>query len=492
MKIAIGQVMHESNTFSSVKTTVESFKEYQWIYGEEILEKNRNVKGYLGGMIDKGNELGVDLIPTFSAFCNPSGLITKQTYETLRDELITAIKYAEQLDAICLALHGSGVAEDHYDLEGDLLKALRKAVGYEIPIVVALDLHGNITKEMVKEADALLGVNYYPHTDTFDRGQEAMALAVKIVQGDTHPVMSFVKLPLIIFPSTTYRSPAKDINERCWSWEKEEDVIDCTFFHGFARADTPDTGAAVVTITNNDIHLAQKISADIANRVWGLREKFVYNYPSPEVGIDKALLIEGYPIIINETSDNPGSGAPGDGTFLLKSMIEKDVPNSCFGFIYDPIVAKIAHESGVGSTINVELGGKTDSLHGNPLFIKAYVKSLTDGKFIRTSSMSKGALINLGKSARLQIGNVDIIVCSVKSQTLDEQVFLIHGIDVTKYKLVALKSCQHFREVFQPISKEIITVDSPGISTSNASFYEYDKLPRPIYPLDPNCHFQCQ
>lgn len=489
MRIAIGQFAHETSTFSEVETTVETFKNAEWTSGHEIIEKHRDVRNYLGGMIQKGNELGVELIPTFSANCNPSGIVTKETFEHIRDELISGIQAAGELDAICLALHGAGVAEDYIDLEGELLKAVREAVGYEIPITVSLDLHGNITELMVKEADGLFGVHEYPHVDTFEAGQKAMDMATRLVKGDIKPVISIEKIPLLMFPNTTFKSPAKDLKEYCAEKEKQQGVLDCTFFHGFARADTKNTGACVITITDNDPELADEIGKDVARKVWDVREGFVQNYPNPEEAVEQALAIEGAPIVINETSDNPGSGAPGDGTNLLKAMLEKNAPKTAFGFIRDPEVAEAAHDAGVGATIEVEIGGKTDSRHGDPLPVKAYVKTLTDGQFIQSSPMGQGAKINYGKSARLQVGNVDVIVSSGKSQTLDKEIFQIHGINIMEYKIVALKSCQHFRAGFEPYAKEIVTADSPGISTSNPAYYDYKEIQRPIFPVDMDTNY---
>jgi microcystin degradation protein MlrC len=484
MKIAIAQIAHETNTFSNVPTTVELFKNWEWDYKEKIIETHLEVDDYLGGMIDKCNQLGIEIAPTFSAYTGPSGMITKETYETLEKELITGIQNAGEIDGICLALHGAGVAEGIDDLEGYLLKALRKSIGYRIPIVVTLDLHANVTELMVQEANALLGVNFYPHTDSHVIGREAIELLGQIIQGELDPVMHLEKLPLIIPTSTTYESPAKDINELCWEWEKEQEILDCTFFHGFPYTDIPDVGVSVITITNGDPLLAQKVGSEVANTIWEKRMEFRPDLPTPEDGIQQALSKQGQPIVINETSDNPGGGTPGDGTFLLKAMVEANAPKTCFGFIYDPEVAELAHQAGVGSYIEVELGGKTDLLHGQPLSLRVYVKSLSNGQFFQSSPMWRGIKVNLGKSARLQTGNVNIIVCSVRAQTFDEQVFLLHGMDVKEYKIVALKSSQHFRAAFQSIAKEIITVDSPGLSTCDLSSFDYKRINRPIFPLD--------
>ena len=490
MRIAIGGVMHETNTFSNVPTTAESFKIWEWDTGEEILKRHAGVQDYLGGMIDKCRQLGIEIVPTFSAFAGPSGVIARETYEALKNELVTQIQNAGEIDGICLGLHGAGVAEGVDDLEGCLLKEVRAAVGYDLPIVVTLDLHANVTEQMIQEANALLGVNLYPHTDSYDRGLEAVELLTQIIQKKANPVMHLQRLPLIIPTSATCKSPAKDINELCWEWEKQPGVIDCTFFHGFAYADIPHAGVTVLTITDGDGALAEKIGKEVARRIWEKREEFIVVLPTPEEGIKQALAMEGQPIVINETSDNPGGGAPGDGTFLLKALIEENAPDTCFGFIYDPEAAELAHRAGVGAWIEVKLGGKTDSLHGEPLPLTAYVKSLTDGQFVQSSPMWKGLKVNLGKSARLQVGNVDVIVASVRSQTFDEQIFQLHGIDVSKYKIVALKSSQHFRAAFQSIAKEIVTVDSPGLSTFDFSAFAYKRLARPVFPLDQVSEFE--
>ncbi|MCK9906680.1 M81 family metallopeptidase, partial [Frankia sp. Cpl3] len=106
----------------------------------------------------------------------PAGTIAKETYDELKSILIKGITEAGPLDAICLALHGAGVAEGVDDLEGDLLQAVRDAVGYSIPLIVTLDLHGNLTEKMVSQADVMLGVHLYPHTDCYERGIEAVEI----------------------------------------------------------------------------------------------------------------------------------------------------------------------------------------------------------------------------------------------------------------------------------------------------------------------------
>jgi microcystin degradation protein MlrC len=484
MKLAVGQVVHETNTFSNVATNQHRFEEWEWLSGEAFFAAHQGVRSYVGGMLEQASVHGITLLPTFSAAAAPSGLIPKNTLRDIKHELLSRLRLLEpDIDGVCLALHGAGVAEGVADIEGDILRDVREIVG-DKPIVSTLDLHGNVTDAMVEYADVLLGVRFYPHTDMYERGQEAIEVMKAMVAGDFKPVMRLTKPPLMVPTFTSNLPPVKDINEICAGWEQNESLLDCTFFHGFPYTDIPDVRVSVITVSNGDADLAEAAGKDVAKKIWDMRERFNANYPSPAQGIKQALAAAGQPIVINETSDNPGIGAPGDGTYLLRAMIEAQLERACIATIADPQTVKKAHQAGVGSSIEVQLGGKTDRHHGSSVKVKVYVKALTDGKFVISSPMGAGRARSLGLSARLQVGGLDIIVSSLKGQLLDEQFFLLHGIDVNTYKIVALKSSQHFRAGFEPLAAQIISVDSPGIATMDLASFDYQRLERPIFPLD--------
>lgn len=489
MRIAVGQLSHETNTFSNVPTTEDVFKSWEWAAGNELIRKNKEVKDYVGGMIAQSEELGIELIPTFSAAALPSGMIPFETYQSIKNNFLSNFPQKGEYDGVCLALHGAGVVEGIDDLEGDFLQFIRSIVGEEIPIVVTLDLHGNMTEKMVENADLLLGVNLYPHTDSYERGKEAIYRIKQLIEKEIQPKMHLERLPLLVPTYTSSLYPITEINEMCWRTEKQQGVLDCTFFHGFPYTDVPFAGASVVAITDGDEQLAKSIAKSVADVIWELKEAFFPPVLSPTEGIQQALASRNAPVVLNETADNPGAGTPCDGTHLLKAMLEADLKNACIGMIYDPEVVELAHRQGVGTEIETFLGGKTDELHGAPVFIKGYVKTLSDGIFNQTSPMWHGREVNLKKSARIQVGGLDIIVGSIRNQVFDEQVFLIHGINVHQRKIVALKSSQHFRAAYESIAKEIITVDSPGLSTLQLNQFEYEKLTRPVFPLDEDVQF---
>jgi microcystin degradation protein MlrC len=266
-------------------------------------------------------------------------------------------------------------------------------------------------------------------------------------------------------------------------FEGRSGVIDCTFFHGFPYTDTRHVGAHISATADGDPELAQNTAEEAALLLWEMRESFRPTSLSCAEAIERALAVDGGPVVINETSDNPGGGTPGDGTHLLRAMLDAGLESACFGFICDPDVADAAHRAGLGATVEVKLGGKTDDLHGEPIPLRATVESLSDGRF-HWRAMLEGVAANLGRMARLRAGGVDIIVSSRRNQAFDTSPFEACGIDVTDYKIVALKSSNHFRAGFQSLAREIITADPPGLTTHHIEIFEREHAPGPLWPLD--------
>jgi microcystin degradation protein MlrC len=484
MRIAIGQLVHETNTMFGPPTPVEEFKRQEWELGQEILDHHRGVRDYLGGMIAAGEAHGVEIVPAFATNAHPSGTIERAALDTMLGELLDGIRGAGNIDAVCLSLHGAGSAEGVDDIEGAILKAVRDLVGPDVPVIATLDLHCHSTDTMIENATALLTVHEYPHVDSYERGYEAVELATRTVRGETRPVMHLTVLPMAIAPITSFHGPAREINELCWSWE-ERGLLDVTFVHGYPHTDVPIISSSVIAVADGDADLARQAAEDVASRIWDMREQFRSNQPQPEEAIRAALAHDGQPVVIAEISDNPGGGSPGDGTHLLRAMLDAKLTGAAFGFVYDPGTAAQAHRAGPGATIDARIGGHTDpDILGAPVEVRAYVKSVTDGQFITQSPMGRGGLRNMGKMARLVVEGVDVIVGSESHQTIDAELFLLHGIDVSRYKVIALKSQNHFRAGFEPIAAKIIRTDPPGWTTSNLSQLDYRRIHRPIWPLD--------
>ena len=492
MRVGLGGIVHETNTYAVGTFGPTELGSFHRMWGDRLIERSRGVRTCLGGMVDALDELGAEAVPLWWAGAEPSGTITLAAYEAMRDELLRAIEAAMPLDALALDLHGAGVVEDVEDLEGDLGRAVRELVGPDVPIVVSLDLHGNITDEMAEHYDAMFGYHLYPHTDMWERGHEAVHLLPSLLDGSVRPVTHVEHLPILLPTSTTDPGfPAHAMNEVCKELESRPGVIDCTVFHGFPFTDVVDVGVHVVVITDGDEALARSVGAEIGGWIWEHREDFRTEHPTPDQAVRVALQAGetgGWPVTINDTSDNPGGGTPGDGTHLLRAMLDADLTDSVFGGIYDPEVVDAAHAAGVGASIEVKLGGKHDDLHGPPVTVRAYVKALTDGRFVQRF-LAAGAMANLGRTARLVVGGLDIVVISIRQQTYDPGLFTSHGIDLGRCKLIGLKSSNHFRAGFAPLSTSIVTADSPGLTTTRVEVFDHTRATRPLWPTDPDAAY---
>ncbi len=496
MRIGIGSVQHETNTFSSVMTTESMFRHHSWQDGQDVIKENTGVRNYVGGIIDAANERGATLAPAFATKMTPCGLITKVTLESIRDQLISKfgeLHARQPLDGIALALHGAGVAEGYPDIEGEILCSMRKAFGAGMPIGVVLDLHGNITPGMVANSDVLIGVKCFPHSDIYESSVIMLNLLYNVIQTDIRPKKRLLRLPLLYggLNAQTLSGPAYDIRMLCEQYEREDkDLIQATFFHGYPYSDIPQAGASVVTMAKTQ-DAADHNAKLIAQYAWERREEFLARGLMPEEAMEKALSLEGRPIIINESSDNPGAGAPGDGTYLLQELLKRNLPDTVMGYISDPEVVMIAKKAGVGAKITCRLGGKTDKRHGKPITLKdAYVKCLTDGRFSTLSPMNRGLPIDLGHCARLTVGNVDIIVGSSQQQLLDKSIFELHGIDVMRMHIIGLKSTNHFRAWWKDVAAHIVTTDPPGIGCGDLTTFDYKNINRSYYPFNRNAKLQ--
>ncbi len=488
MRIATGGYAHETNSFGSILVDRKYFQKNLHCGAESYFESYSGVRNSDGGVIDQAKELGIELIPTLRVTVMPCGPTVQDVFEEYRDELVETLWDAHcesPLDGIALCMHGAGVVQGYPDLEGETLRAIRERFGPEIPIGIALDLHGNISPEMLQYADIICGYKSYPHVDAYETSRTMVKLLHDmILQGHPHG-KALVRLPWHIASAfgLTLSGPGHEMQQLMARMVAEEpDLLDATFFHGFPYADVSICGASVVTCARTQ-EAAERFAKIIADHAWSLRHTFqAATYSAAQV-MDMAEQAKG-PVVINESSDNPGGGTPGDGTHLLREMLKRNIPGSCFGFIYDPQVARQAVEAGVGSRIDCILGGKSDSLHGEPLHLKdAYVKCISDGRFIQKNPMGKGDRCNWGPMVLLVVGNVKIVVACDRTQTKDDAPFYLVGIDWRSERILALKSSHHFRGWWQDQVETIITCDSPGVHSADLSSFDFKHLNREYFPF---------
>jgi microcystin degradation protein MlrC len=491
MRIAVGCIGHETNTFSPVLTTIDNFKNGSYHRGNEIIAAFRGTRTITGGFLDVAEQLSLQPVPLLWTFATPSGMVEHTAYQTLRSEFLTLLQNAGELDGILLALHGAMVTEELEDAEGDLIQAVRELVG-ETWIVTTLDLHANITAKMAQYSDVIIGFDTYPHVDCYERGYEAGQLLFSMSQQKIQPTMAYRQLPLLTAPPAqcTMKPPMTDVITALHALETKSGVVTATLSMGFPFADITDAGVSVLVTTNGDMALAEAHADQFAMDIWEMREQFTFNLHTVEAAIDIANQADGHPVVLADGADNPGGGGPCDGTTILRKFIGADVQDAVVAVIADPESVAQAIEAGVGNRVQLNVGGKTDTQHGAPVALTGSVKVLSDGKFTLKGPMGRGTAGNMGRTAVVQVGGIEIVLTERRIQPYDAQVLRSVGIEPTVRKLIALKSAVHFRADYTPIAHQILDVDTPGVHSPNLFSYDYQQLRHPIYPLDPDTTYR--
>jgi microcystin degradation protein MlrC len=480
LRIALAGISHETNTYCQGQTPRADF---YTLRGAKMLA-SAGQESDVGGAVDACRSQGFEPVPILFASTQPSGTIAREAYEEFKQEILTGLAAAAPLDGCVLLLHGAGVVDGIEDLEGDLAHAVREVLG-NIPITATFDLHGNATQFMADQLNGVFACRQYPHIDLHQRAADAVEAIRDMLDRGVNATCHLLSLPILLPTTTTFEGVGEATLAELLDLQAQTPCVDLSWFHGFPYTDVDHVGSSVVaTCYPDQVEAAQAAITGFAQLLWDKREQFRARSLDAEQALAEAKQVGSYPVVIHETSDNCGGGSPGDGTHLLRAMLADGLgKDACFAFLVDAETAAQAHKAGVGSSIQIKLGGKTDKLHGEPVEATAYVKALHDGRLIM-QHMFRGAPINLGPMARLVIDDMDVVVSSKRSQTFDREPFLAVGIDVHKYKYVALKSSNHFRAGFQHLASQIVTADTPGLTTHHVEIFPRQKTKRRLWPID--------
>ena len=483
MRIATGCIGHETNTFSPIATNFDSFVQGTYCVGDQVIAEFAGTSTITGGFLARAAELGMEIVPLLWTFATPSGTVKQAAYERLKADFLARLGEAGSLDGVLLDLHGAMVTEAHEDAEGDLLRAVREQVG-DLPVVVTLDLHANITMAMAEYADVIVGFDTYPHVDCYERGLEGAQIIADTVTGEIRPTMAYRQLPLLTSPppQCSMRPPMSEAIAALHEVEARPGVLTATLSMGFPFADIHDAGCSVLVTTDGDQQLAADYADEFARYMWNRREVFRADLVSVHEAIEFAQQSQGQPVVLAEGSDNPGGGGPCDGTFILRALMEADFQGAVVAVIADAESVAKAVAAGVGEKVELEVGGKSIALHGVPVALCGYVQAITDGHFVHKGPMARGKSAQMGRTAVVKVGGVEIILTELRIQPFDMEVLRSVGIEPRDRKLIALKSAVHFRADYTPLAQAIVEVDTPGVHSPNLFSYEYQKL-RAVYPL---------
>lgn len=491
-RIGVAGIWHESNSFSSRKTTLDEFHPSNYLGQSEDYFERANTQTIAAGYIEGAKHFGLELIPGLSTGAIPMGPVTDHAFNVMMDEILSHLRRIPELDGILLDLHGAMIVESYPSGDEEIVRRVREAFGPKMPIVVTHDFHANITREIVKYSDVLITYKENPHIDTFDRGFQAAEIMAKIVRGEVEPVQVVLKPPMvynIVFQST-FDEPLLPVTSESKIVEEHEKVLAVSVAGGYQYADVPAMGPSVVVVTDNDRNLAEKEAQRLSDMLWETRHQTILDNPQPAEAVKQAMEHEGRPVLLIDMGDNIGGGSAGDSTFLLEELLKQNAQGWVM-VIADPEAYEVAVNAGIGEPFDFEVGGKTDDMHGESVRVQGHVRSLHIGQYIETEirhgggrywDMGHTAVIHLDGST-LDEPNL-LLLTTRRSSPNSAHQLISNGVYIERQKIIVAKGAIAPRAAFEPLTSLMIPVDSPGVTAVNPAWFEYKHIRQGLFGIE--------
>jgi microcystin degradation protein MlrC len=488
MRIALGQLWQETNTFNPLPTTRAAFDQFGVLRGDEVIERMADTNE-LGGFIqslrtwpERPDLVGLVRLPAW-----PSGIVTAETFDWIRSEFTAAVRRALPLDGILLALHGAMVAEDHSDVEGEILNAVRQLIG-AVPLVATLDLHANVTQNMVDSADALVLFHTAPHIDVFETGQRGAALLRRIVIDGARPVTAFRKLPMVVPAERANTQDETSVSyrfrERLQQLEQTPGILTAGLATVQPWLDIAELGSAVVVVTDGSRATAEMACRELSEEVWQRRRDYLPDLVPVNEAVREAHAVGDGLVVLSDSADATTSGAPGDSTWVLQELLKYDWPHGAFVSMVAPDVVVRATAAGEGGVLQTAIGGLRDSRFSRPIDIEARIERLFRAEFILSGHLAKNLPVDMGPSVVLRSGDVHIFVTTNSGPHFAPEFFRSAGFDPFAANVLVAKSPCGFRAAYTSQAKKIIVVRAPGCAPADFWNYPYRHIPRPLWPWD--------
>ncbi len=499
-RIALLGFRLESNGHAPVMKRKE-FEEILYVAGDDMLAElkrpNSRDPGEISGFMAVMDEaIEWQPVPIMLLSGSAGGPVDQSFFDEVMVEMESRLRAAQPVDGVFIGEHGAATATVDPDPDGTLFAMVRRVAGPDVPIIATLDLHANVGPTMVDSTDLLVSFLTNPHVDMAERGAESARAMLEMFDG-MRTAKGFVKLPLIP-PSVTQNTafgPYCDIIEYGQTLLGET-ILNVSVCSGFSLGDTIKNGMSVTVATRGDQKAADDAAHDIATRIWNDRHRYVPDLTSIDEATRRMLELNADaslpPLLFADVADNPGSGARGNTTYILRAFLEAGVKDAVFGIFFDPELAAEAHSLGVGATFDAVFNRSETNRFSEHLEASARVVQLSDGVIVGRRGLAAGRTLDLGPSARLRVGGIDVVVISIRHQCLDPAQVEMVGVDLDTVRGLIVKSRGHFRAGFDDRfeREHILEVDVPGLSTPVLSRVPYRYPPRPIFPLDPDMEWE--
>ena len=522
MRIPLLGISHETNTFSSVPADYAAFEATGILRGEEIFDKFRDAQYTISGYIQAAEELGFELVPLMYAVTGPIGTITKDAYDRLTAEMFGMLRDGGPWDAVLISNHGAAASEEFPDMDGEFSRAVREIVGPNMRVGITLDMHGNVSKPVVEHTDVCIVWRTNPHLDPKVRGRKTADLIVSAAKGEIDPVQWIEMPPMYvnIVKQFTGEDPMKSFVADAVAANEIPGILDTSVAEGYPYSDVEEMGMSWVAIADGDLELAKSVAKDMAAKAWERRAELNVEVASISGALDMALAEyvgprdlneadvvatdgtalampddadaarEG-PIVLMDVGDNIGGGSSADSTHILAQVVERGI-SGFLQTLYDPESVEACVEAGVGGTVTLDVGGKTDDMHGKPVRVTGTVRAITDGQYEELGASHGGfRFYDSGVSVRLDTdGGQTLLLTSVRAgNTVRSQMYHI-GIIPERYKIVVAKGVVSPRPAYQPIAGKVILVNTPGVTTADMSTFTYHHRRIPLYPMELDAEYQ--
>ena len=486
-RVGVMGFIHESNTFSVTPTTYEHFEQISLTRGKGLIERWTGGKHELSGFLEGAESNGLEPVPLVAAFAMPSGAVVRETFEAIAEQTIDALKAAMPVDGLYLGLHGATVSEEFPDADGEMARRMREVVGPDVPVVMTLDLHANVSPGMVANADATTIYRSNPHLDQKARGLEAASLLGRTLRGEIRPVQALECPPLIISIAKQYtdEDPAKGLYEDVESVLKWPGILSASVAMGFYYADVEEMGATFLAVADHDRDLARRAARWMAQRAWDRREEFRAELPSAAEAVAMAMEAAEAPVVLLDIGDNVGGGSPGDSTLILAEIVAQKASNAMVVLFDAESVARCV-EAGVRNQVNLQVGGKTDGRHGSPVSVQGRVRMISDGIFQEPEVRHGGwGSFDQGVTAVVETPEQHtLILTSVKMAPVSLEQVKSLGVKPESKKILVAKGVIAPRAAYNPVAARTILVDTPGATCVNPAGFTFHHRRRPIYPLE--------
>ena len=485
MRFALAGISHETNTFHSIKTEYKNFEESGMILKEKEIEKLYESPSTIGGFFQASRDYGFDLVPLMFATTGPLGTITSETFEKLINEILDKMKNHGPFDGVLLDLHGAAVSEEFEDMDGEITRRVRNLIGPDIPFGINLDMHANVSKEMVKNTDITNIYQTTPHLDADETGYKCAELVYKTATMEIVPTQHVETPPMTIniINHNTNMEPMKSILSESRKLYSDSDVLSVSVAEGYPYSDIKKMGMSFTVITNDNQEKAKNYSKKIAKFAWSKRFEMDSKAPSIEQGLKEAVSTIEKPVVLMDSGDNIGAGSSADSTHILHKARELGI-SGILQTIYDPeAVEKCMNK--LGSIITLSVGGKSDKLHGDPIEITGKVTSYFEGEFEdHGRTHGGGKYFDAGDSVSIQTEDENtLILTSKRVGNTSIQLYYSLGIDPLGFPIIIAKGVQSPRPAFEPIASKIIALDTPGVTASGLHNFNFKNIRRPMFPF---------